>query len=86
MNNKSNLQHGFSAAMVVLALAALGLVGYIGWRVYEMNKPVDSDSSTVTGNDAIDSAEDLDEANDELNSQDIDAELETSDIDATLSE
>lgn len=86
MNNKSNLQHGFSVAMVVLALAALGLVGYIGWRVYEMNKPVDSDSSTVTGNDAIDSAEDLDEANDELNSQDIDAELETSDIDATLSE
>ncbi len=86
MKNKQNLQAGFGAVMVLLVLVALGLVGFIGWRVYEMNKPVDSESTTVTGNDAIDSAEDLDDAKDEVNSQDIDAELDTSDIDATLSE
>ena len=86
MKNKPNLQGGFSAAMVILVLVALGVVGYIGWKVYDANKPVESDSSTTTESDEIQSSDDLEATSDELNSHDIDAELDTSEIDATLSE
>lgn len=81
--NKSN-QAGFSVLGVVLVLAVLGLFGFIGWRVYEANKPVDS--SPESSNQAIEKAEDLDDTVDELNNQDIDAALDTSEIDSALEE
>ena len=82
--NKLAKQAGLGAVEIVLILAVLGLAGFIGWRVYEQNKPVESESSTQADDTPIDKAEDLDSEVDDLNSQDIDEQLDTSEIDAAL--
>jgi hypothetical protein len=84
--NKLN-QRGFSAVEAILILVIVGALGFIGWRVYDMQADKSNDSSQASDNDRpLDSVDDLDSEADELNSQDIDQELETSDLDASLSE
>ena len=75
---------GFSPVEAILIVAVLGLFGFIGWRVYQANQTKEADP--VVSSPAIEKAEDLDETVDELNSQDIDAELDTSEIDSALEE
>lgn len=83
--NKLNTR-GFSPVAVVLLIAVIALIGYAGWTVYNAQADKDAPAATTTQNEAIQNAEDLDAANDELNAQDIDAELDTSEIDDALAE
>ena len=89
--NKLAKQNGFSAVELILVLAVVGLLGFIGWRVYEQNRsipeaPAAANTESTEEVPAVESAEDLDKAVDTLNDQDIDSELETSEIDEALAE
>lgn len=81
-------QAGMGVVEVILVLSVLGLAGFIGWRVYEANKsePVSSSQNQTSEDNvpAIQRAEDLDTAVDTLNSQDIDGQLDTSEMDEAL--
>lgn len=81
-------QAGFSAVEAILILAVLGLVGFIGWRIYDANQADNTETTTTQQSTAtpIEKAEDLDKTTTELNSEDIDAQLDTSEIDAALAE
>ncbi|MDQ3065156.1 MAG: hypothetical protein M3Q36_02700 [bacterium] len=82
MNKLFKHEDGFSLVEGVLILAVLTLFGFIGWRVYQSNKSVESDSTT--SQQTIEKAEDLDKTVDELDAQDIDKQLDTSELDAAL--
>jgi predicted negative regulator of RcsB-dependent stress response len=84
--NKLLKQAGFGAVEAILLLAVVGVLGFIGWRVYDQNKNADTPATTTQNNTTtpIESAEDLDSEVDELNSQNIDEQLDTSEIDAAL--
>jgi predicted negative regulator of RcsB-dependent stress response len=83
--NKQIKQAGFSAVEFILVIAVLGLLGFIGWRVYDANKPVENDTTqTEVSDEPIEKAEDLEAEADALNNQNIDEELDTSEIDAAL--
>lgn len=83
--NKLN-SRGFSPIAVILLVAVIALVGYAGWTVYNAQPDDDAPAATTSQNDAIENAEDLDAANEELNAQDIDTQLDTSEIDDALAE
>ncbi len=85
MNKLHKNQNGFSIFESLLIVAVLALFGFIGWRVYQANKSVES-TDTTTSQKPIEKAEDLDRTVDELNSQDIDKELDTSELDSALEE
>jgi hypothetical protein len=82
--NKIIKQAGFSVVEAVLILAVVGLLGFIGWRVYDQNKSSDSSPQTETSDTPIERAEDLDAEVDELNNQNIDEQMDTSEIDSTI--
>ncbi len=82
-------QAGFGVVEVILVLAVLGLVGFVGWRLYDQNKSETTNGGTSQQAEEatpIENAEDLDSAAAELNSQDIDEQLDTSELDAALEE
>lgn len=80
-----NKQAGFGVVEVLLILTVLSLVGFVGWRLYEANKKPEVETAT-SGNDttAIEKAEDLEAAKQQLNNEDVDSTLDTSEIDETL--
>lgn len=85
---KLNKNHyGFGAVEVILILAVLGLVGFLGWRLYEANKAPEVETANSTTSDdvpAIEKAEDLDAAADTMHNQKIDEALDTSEMDEAL--
>jgi cytoskeletal protein RodZ len=83
MSNKLK-QAGFGSLTLILVLVVAGLIGFIGWRVYEQNKSVAPATETENTNTPIENAEDLDAEADALNSQDIDEQLDTAEIDETI--
>jgi predicted negative regulator of RcsB-dependent stress response len=82
--NKQLKQAGFGVVEVILILAVLGLVGFVGWRLYDQNKSKTTNTTTTQQESAIEKAEDLDQTVDTLNNQNIDEDLDTSEIDSTL--
>lgn len=82
-------QSGFAHVLVVvLAVLVLGVAGFAGWRVYDANKTSDvakkpSSSSTVPAQTVEQTVQ---EAEQELSSVSLDQELDTSGIDADLSD
>jgi len=85
--NKFN-NSGFGAVGVLIVVVVIAVVGLVGYKVYDTSKSSDDKAQEITtsvsDNPTIQNAQDLDSTAEELNSQDIDAELDTSDIDATL--
>ena len=83
-------QKGFSAAHLLIGLVVVGLIGFAGWRVYDsQNSTNDQPASVVQEEDSVpqvNSASDLNEMESYLNSQDIDKDLDTSELDEALSE
>lgn len=82
-------QQGFSIVEAVLILVVIGILGFIGWRVYDANKAEDTTNTTTqteSTDTPIEEAEDLDAAAAELNNEDIDAQLDTSELDEALTE
>ena len=82
--SKLTRQAGFGVVEIILVLAVLGLIGFVGWRLYDQNKADTMTEQTNSSDTPIEKAEDLDAEVDELNSQDIDESLDTTEIDAAL--
>lgn len=84
-------QSGFGMVGLLIVLVMVTLVIFAGWKVYESNSnkdDIDSNSlqRTDSNNEPIRNQEDLNKASEDLNGQDIDAELDTGEIDAALAE
>ena len=80
---------GFSAVEVLVVVVLVGIIGFVGWKVYDNGKTSNTATTAPTQQDdvpAVNSASDLDKAEDYLNDQDIDKQLDTSEIDSTLEE
>lgn len=88
MSQHNSKQTGFSAVEVLIILVALGVIGFAGWRFYEAGRdPVAQPSGSVVQQEEapqVESTEDLQEAEEYLESADIDEELDTSELDAAL--
>jgi predicted negative regulator of RcsB-dependent stress response len=89
--NKLN-QKGFSAVEAILLVLVVALLVFVGWRYWD-SQQVDEqpESATIEQQDQneppeINSQEDLQESEDFLLEQDIDGELDTSEIDEALEE
>ena len=78
-------QKGFSVIEIVLVLAVIGLLVFLGMRIMNQEKPVPSSDSTSQQSEEIENEQDLQDAEDELNSTDIE-ELDTSELDAAEDE
>lgn len=74
---------GFGVLGVLLVIAIMGILAFAGWRVYTASREGEASQDQQTSG-AIDNAEELDATVDELNSQDIDEKLNTSELDASL--
>lgn len=83
-------QRGVGALEMVLLLVLVGLIGVVGWFVYKANNDNlgggDYSDTSARQSDipAVNSASDLKATEQYLNSQDLDKELNTSEIDAAL--
>ena len=64
-------------------IVIVGILAFAGWRVYTATRDDDASQNQQTSG-AIESAEDLDATVDELNGQDIDEQLNTSELDAVI--
>lgn len=84
-------QNGFSSIIVLVALVATAVIGFAGWRVYDNNNQARNTSMTnavVTTpqaqNSSIETAADVAAAEQELGTLNIDAELDTTALEADI--
>ncbi len=88
MTNRN--QKGFAALEIIIVVVVVGILGFAGWLVYDRQKSNNDTTDTVQTTESTDqevkSAEDLKKVEDQLNQSDIDKELDTTEIDAALSE
>lgn len=84
-------QKGASAVEAFLLFVIVALIGLVGWYVYQAQPETavnDSSSSSQTASSdpvpQIQNEDDLKEAEEFLNSSDLDKELDSSEIDAAL--
>jgi prepilin-type N-terminal cleavage/methylation domain-containing protein len=86
-NNK-----GFSVVEILIVVAVVGLIGFVGWKVYDNRQSDNSKQQASTEQQdadavpAVNGTSDLKESEDYLNSQDIDKELDTTELDEALAE
>jgi predicted PurR-regulated permease PerM len=82
-------ESGFGASVIVLIVLVVAVIGLVGYKVVDSSRTKDTKEVTkktqTVDNPVINSTQDLDKTSEELNLQDIDAELDTTDIDAALS-
>lgn len=79
-------QKGFSVIEIVLVLAVIGLLVFLGMRIMNQKvEPAPTSDSTSQQSEEIENEQDLQDAESELNSTDIE-ELDTSELDAAEDE
>lgn len=91
MNNIKS-QHGFSAVAVLLILVIVGLVGVIGWRVFDTQQSLKPSSSATVkqqaaqGSDsaALNSKADVEDVQKQLDSVNVDSDLDATALDSDL--
>lgn len=86
-----NRQDGFTAIELVLIVATVAIIAFVGWRIYDTYTAQNQTGQappvqTQEEDSRIENAEDLAEAEESLNEADIEEELDTGEIDATLEE
>jgi prepilin-type N-terminal cleavage/methylation domain-containing protein len=90
MNSVKSHQRGFSVVEIIIVVVVLGLIGFIGWRLYDStkNKSTDMTQTDETSLRApeVKNNEDLQKAEDFVNNIDLDTTLNTSEIDSSLSQ
>ena len=90
MNKPTVKQSGFSVVEVIIVVAVLALIGFLGWRLMtgqsESTKTSSNDNTQQTEAPAVKSKDDLKDAEEYLSNKDIDNTLDTSEIDAALTE
>ncbi len=81
MNSRNN---GFTVIEVLLTVFLVALIGFAVWAFWTTEQePVEEPTSEPV---TIENAEDLDRAEDELMAEDLDGELDSSDLDEVLDE
>lgn len=87
MRKKNKKQNGFAVVTVIAFIVILGLVGVIGWRVYDAQSATPNQQAQVvpvkteTGAPTIDpltSAKDVDSVQATLDAVNVESDLETS--------
>lgn len=92
MNNTTkNSQSGFSLIEGILIIALVALVGFLGWIFYQNTQQPAPQTDTKTSQEnssvpAVNNSSDLKAAEEHTQGTDIDKQLDTSEIDAALSE
>jgi prepilin-type N-terminal cleavage/methylation domain-containing protein len=89
MNRHNNSQSGFTIIEVVLVVVVLAIIGFLGWRFLSSQVTTDKtndESSQQQEPPIVKSSDDLKSAEDFLNDTEIENTLDTSEIDAALSE
>lgn len=84
-------QDGFTAVETILIVFTVAVIAFVGWRIYDTYMSQNQTGQTPPAQtqeegSRIENAEDLAEAEASLSQEDIDGELDTSEIDATLGE
>lgn len=84
---------GFSLVEALLIVAVIGIIAFVGWRVWDASQSADtgsdvqtSEQTTAENAPAVESSEDLGEAEEFLNNTNVDEELDTSELDGVLNE
>ena len=84
---------GFSAIEGIAILVIVAIIGFVGWKVYSSQDQGSTDAPQITEQQSdaeqapdVNSSEDLEQAEDYLNEQNIDEQLDTSEIDEALAE
>lgn len=78
-------QDGFTLIEGLIIVAVVALLAFAGWRLYEARVDEQADVATEEY-PAVESQEDLGEAENFLMDTDIDDELDTSELDKAISE
>lgn len=76
-------ERGLGVIVIVMVIGVFGIICLAGWQVYSTQSK-DSQANNETVKPVIQKADDLDKQVDNVNAHDIDKELDTSDIDASL--
>ncbi|MCU0667223.1 MAG: hypothetical protein MUF85_01220 [Patescibacteria group bacterium] len=83
-------QAGFSHLVLILLIVSVFLaVGFVGWKVYDSQKveaPVTNSETTTQSDKPVESSEDVADLENELNNIPIDSELDSAEIDQTVSD
>lgn len=86
-----NNQRGIAHLGILLLVVVVAAIGLVGWKVYEKQQTANAPATSQTETEASDvpqvnSASDLKEAEDYVRNTDVDGQLDTTEIDAALSE
>lgn len=87
-----NNQTGFAHIGILVLVVIIAAVAFVGWRVYEKSLDTnEAPATTQTENQSseppeVNNADDLEDAENYVNEQDIDGQLDTSEIDSSLNE
>ena len=81
----NNKQHGFSAVEVILVIVVIALLAFVAWSFFDARSE-DNDTAQQASEQQIENSEDLADAEDLLLETDIDGELDTEELDESLSE
>lgn len=83
---------GFGAIEVILIVIIVGLLGVVGWYVYNQRTDQNAEQVQTTAQDSSESDSEITDANDleqvesDLNKTDVDSDLDTSEIDSALNQ
>ena len=88
---KNNSSKGFSIVEVALVFVVVAIISLLGWTFLNKQSTNDTPNTDIINNPIVEdklpevnSNEDLQSAEDALNAIDIDKEIDTSDIEASL--
>lgn len=77
-------QQGFGLVVVLIAIVAVSLIGFAGFRIYDSN-PSSTESATTSQGSEISSSKDIDAAAESLNDPSLDNGVDDTQLDEDVS-